>query len=47
MYWQSSEMSKSFDPLLLNMMVVAPCSYHFSDFGVGNHVSFGLVGSFP
>ena len=38
-YWQSCEMSKPFDPLLLDMMVDALCSYHFSDFGVGDHVS--------
>ena len=42
-YWQSCEMSKPFDPLLLNMMVDALCSYHFSNIGVGNHVSSGLV----
>ena len=34
--WQSSEMSRPFDPLMLNMTVVALCSYHFSDFGVGD-----------
>ena len=45
--WQSCEMSKPFDPLLLNMMVDALCSYHFSDLGVGDHVSSGLVDSFP
>ena len=44
-YWQSCEMSKLFDPLMLNMMVDALCSYHFSDFGVLNHVS-SLVDSF-
>ena len=35
-YWQSCEheMSKPFDPLLLNMMVDALCYYHFSDLGV-------------
>ena len=37
MYWQSScEMSKPFDPLLLDMLVDALCSYHFSDLGVGH-----------
>ena len=46
-YWQSCEMSKPFNPLLLNMMVYALCSYHVSDFGVGNYVSSGLVHSFP
>ena len=46
-YWQSCEMSKPFDPLLLNMMADALCSYHFSNFGVRNHVSSGLVDSFP
>ena len=44
-YWQSCEMSKPFDPLLLNIFVDALCSYHFSNFGVGNHVSSGLVDS--
>ena len=47
MYWQSCEMSNPFDPLLLNMMMDAHCSYHFSNFGVGNHASSGLVDSFP
>ena len=46
-YWKSGEMSKPLDPLMLNMMVVALCFYHFSDFGVANHVSSGLVDSFP
>ena len=46
-YWQSCKMSKPFDPLLLNIMMDALCSYHFSDLGVGNHVSSGLVDSFP
>ena len=36
-----------FDPLVLNMMVDALCSYHFSDVGVGNHVSSVLVDRFP
>ena len=27
--WQSCEVSKPFDPLLLDMMVDALCSYHF------------------
>ena len=44
--WQSCEVSKLFDPLMLNMMVDALCSYHFSDLGVGNRVSSGLVDSF-
>ena len=35
------------DPLIMNTMVAAICSYHFSDFGVGNHVSSGHVDSFP
>ena len=47
MYWQSRKVFKPFDPLLLNMMVDALCSYHFSDLGVGSHVSSGLVVSFP
>ena len=47
MYWQSCVMSKPFDLLLWNMMVNALCSYHFSDFDVGNRVSSGLVDSFP
>ena len=47
MYWQSCEMSKPVDPLLLNMLVDALCLYHFSDFVVGNHVSSVLVDSFP
>ena len=34
--WQSCDMSKPTDPLMLNMMVDALCSYHFSDFGVVN-----------
>ena len=29
------------------MMVDALCSYYFSVFGVGNHVSSGLADSFP
>ena len=45
--WQSCEMSKPFDPLLLDMMMDALCSYHFTDIGVWDHVSSGLVGSFP
>ena len=45
MHWQSCEMSKPFDPLLLNMMVDALYCYHFSDLGVGNHVSSGLFDS--
>ena len=36
---QSCEVSKPFDPLLLDMMMDAFCSYHFSDLGVGDHVS--------
>ena len=36
-----------FDPLLLDIMMDAVCSYHFSDLGVGDHVSSGLVDSFP
>ena len=44
--WQSCEMSKPFDPLLLDMMMDALCSYYFSDLGVGDHVSSGLVDSF-
>ena len=31
MDWQSCEVSKPFDPLLLDMMMDALCSYHFSD----------------
>ena len=46
MYWQSCEMSKPFDPLMLNMLVDDFCSYHLSDFDVLNHVSSGLVDSF-
>ena len=38
MYWQSCEVSKPFDPLLLDMMMDALGSYHLSDFAVGNHV---------
>ena len=45
--WQSCEVSKPFDPLLLDMMMDALCSYHFSDLGVGDHASYGLVDSFP
>ena len=45
--WQSCEVSKTFDPLLLDMTLDALCSYHFSDLGVGDHVSSGLVDSFP
>ena len=45
MHWQSCKMFKPFDPLLLNMMVDALRSYHFSDLGVGDHVSSGLVDS--
>ena len=45
--WQSCEVSKPFDPLLLDMMMDALCSYHFSDLGFGDHVSSGLVDSFP
>ena len=41
--WQSCKVSKPFDPLLLDMMMDALCSCHFSDLGVGNHVSSGLV----
>ena len=29
------------------MMIDALCSYHFSDLGVGDHISSGLVDSFP
>ena len=47
MCWQSCGVSKPFDSLLLNMMVDALCSYHFSNFGVGDHVSSGPVDSFP
>ena len=32
---------------LLDIMIDALCSYHFSDVGVGNHVSSDLVDSFP
>ena len=45
--WQSCEVSKPFDPLLLDMMMDALCFYYFSDLGVGDHVSSGLVDSFP
>ena len=45
--WQSCEVSRPFDPLLLVMMMDALCSYHFSDPGVGDHVSSGFVDSFP
>ena len=45
--WQSCEVFKPFDPLLLDMMMDALCSYHFSDLGVGDRVSSGLVDSFP
>ena len=45
--WQSCEVSKPFDPLLLYMMMDALCSYHVSDLGVGDHVFSGLVDSFP
>ena len=45
--WQSCEMFKPFDPLLLDMMMDALCSYHFSDLGVWDQVSSGLVDSFP
>ena len=45
--WQSCEVSKPFDPLLLNMILDALYSYHLSDLGVGDHVSSGLVDSFP
>ena len=45
--WQSCEVPKPFDPLLLDMMMNALCSYHFSDLGVGDYVSSGLVDSFP
>ena len=48
--WQSCEVSKPFDPLLLDMMMDALCSYcsyHFSDLGVGDHDSSGIVDSFP
>ena len=45
--WQSFEVSKQFDPLLLDMMMDPLCSYHFSDLGVGDHVSCGLADSFP
>ena len=45
--WQSCEVSKPFDPLLLDIMMDALYFYHFSDLGVGDHVSSGLVDSFP
>ena len=44
---QSCEVSKTFDPLLLDMMADALCSYHFSKFGCGNHVFSDHVDSFP
>ena len=44
--WQSCEVSKPFDPLLLDVMDTL-CSYHFSDLGVGDHASSGLDDSFP
>ena len=47
MYWQSCETSKPFDPLMLNMVVDALCTYYFSDFSVVYHVSSGLADSFP
>ena len=43
---QSCDVSKPFHPLLLDMVMGALCSYHFSDFGAGDHVSSGLVDSF-
>ena len=46
MDWQSSEVSKPFDPLLLDVMMDALCSYRFSDLGVADHVSSGLLDSF-
>ena len=39
-------MSQPFDPLLLDMMMDALCSYQFSDLGVGDHVSSDLFDSF-
>ena len=44
--WQSCEVSKPFSLLLLDMMMDALCSYHFSSLGVGDQVSSGLVDSF-
>ena len=46
-YWQLCEIPKPFNPLMLNMMVHAVCSYHFFDLGVVNNVSPGAVDSFP
>ena len=47
MDWQSCEASKPFDHLLLDMMMGALCSYHFSDLGVEDHVHSGLVDRLP